>query len=244
MQLSNYRTEALLAIASLGAALGISVWQSTRKLSQEDVDRYIAILETQAPLELEDRDEFIARLRAWGENDDGRPVYMLNLMRFFDQLKSFPGAPNGGTPQDANAHYESTVTPMLVKMGGYPILAGESTRLRHAGGPQSNLMVYRPDLDNWDRVLVVRYPGRRSFFELITNPEYLKVMPYKLASLEVVLTPLSGQMVIPDTRWMAVATGLAGLLLTGWIRAARRNGAPAALEPCAAVDAEGGTAVG
>jgi len=36
-------------------------------------------------------------------------------------------------------------------------------------------MVYRPDLDNWDRVLVVRYPGRRTFLKLITNPEYIKV---------------------------------------------------------------------
>jgi hypothetical protein len=221
MQVSNYRTEALLGIASLCAAIGISAWQSTRKLSQEDVDRYVEILEKEVPPELEDRDEFISRLRAWGETDDGRPVYMLNLMRFFDHLKSFPGAPSTGTPEEANAHYESTVTPMLIKMGGYPILAAETTKLRVGRGSHSNLMVYRSDLDNWDRALVVRYPGRRTFFELVTNPEYLKVMPYKLASLEVVLTPLSGQLVLPDSRWIAVATGLAGLLLAGWIRAAR-----------------------
>ncbi len=84
-------------------------------------------------------------------------------------------------------------------------------------------MVYRPDLDNWDRVLVVRYPGRRTFLELLTNPEYLKVMPYKLSSLEVVLTPVSGELVIPDARWIAGAVGLVNLLLVSWIRAARRS---------------------
>ena len=37
-------------------------------------------------------------------------------------------------------------------------------------------MVYRPDLDNWDRVIVVRYPGRRAFPDLVATPGYLKVM--------------------------------------------------------------------
>ena len=38
-------------------------------------------------------------------------------------------------------------------------------------------MVYRPDLDNWDCVIVVRYPGRRTFPDLVASPGYLKVMP-------------------------------------------------------------------
>ena len=42
---------------------------------------------------------------------------------------------------------------------------------------ESNLVVYRPDLDNWDRVIVVRYPGRRTFPDLVASPGYLKVMP-------------------------------------------------------------------
>jgi hypothetical protein len=226
MQMKTYRPEALLGLASAGVMLGVSALQSTRKLSQADVDRYIGILERDVPLELENREEFIARLRAWAENDDGRPVYMLNLMRFFDQLKPFPGALVTGTPEDANSHYEAAVTPMLIKRGGYPILAGSATKIKGGQSRQSNLMVYRPDLDNWDRVLVVRYPGRRTFLELITNPDYLKVMPYKLASLEVVLTPVSGRLVIPDVRWIAGAAGLVNMLLVGWIRAARRSKAP------------------
>jgi hypothetical protein len=225
MRLDRYRPELLLALASAGAVAGISAFQSARKLSQADVDRYIGILERDLPPELEDREEFISRLRAWAEDDDGRPVYMLNLMRFFDQLRPFPGAPVSGTPKDANAHYETSVVPMLLRRGGYPILAGSVTKISaaKAGGGQdraSNLMVYRPDLDDWDRVLVVRYPGRRTFLDLVTDPRYLEVMPYKLSSLEVVLTPVSGQLVIPDARWIAGAAGLANLLLAGWIRTA------------------------
>jgi len=247
-RLTRYRPEVLLALASAGAVAGISAFQSARKLSPADVDRYIGILERELPTELDDRAEFISRLRAWAENDDGRPVYMLNLMRFFDQLRPFPGAPVTGTPKDANAHYETSVVPMLLKRGGYPVLAGPATKISapkasapkssaakasaakasaaRAGGAQdraSNLMVYRPDLDNWDRVLVVRYPGRRTFLDLVTDPRYLEVMPYKMSSLEVVLTPVSGQVVIPDARWLAGAAGLANLLLAGWIRTAWRT---------------------
>lgn len=223
MLLDRYRPELLLALASAGAVLGVSALQSARKLSPADVDHYIGILERDLPPELQDRTEFIARLRAWAENDDGQPVYMLNLMRFFDDLHPFPDGPVTGTPRDANAHYEATVTAMLVRRGGYPILAGSTTKVKSGRDRESNLMAYRPDLDNWDRVLIVRYPGRRTFLELVTSPAYLQVMPYKLASLEVILTPVSGQVVIPDARWIAGAVGLANLLLAGWIRAARRK---------------------
>jgi hypothetical protein len=53
----------------------------------------------------------------------------------------------------------------------------------------------------------VRYPGRRTFLQLVTDPEYLKVMPCKLASLEVVITPLLGELVIPGPRWITCAIG-------------------------------------
>jgi hypothetical protein len=219
MQLSRYRLEALLGFVSVCAMFGVSVWQSTRRLSQADVDHYTRILERELPPDVEDRDELIARLRAWGEADDGRPIYMLNVMRYFDHLKTMPGALTAGTPEEANAYYEAAATPLLLKKGGYPILAGTPTRLSRSRGSESNLMVYRPDLDHWDRVLVVRYPGRRTFLDLVTNPEYLKVMPYKLSSLEVVLTPISAQIVVPDARWIVGGACLVGLTLVGWLRA-------------------------
>lgn len=223
MRLNNYRPEALLALASVGAVLGVSAFQSTRKLSAADVDRYVGILERDLPPEMEDRKEFISRLRAWAENDDGRPVYMLNLMRFFDDLKSFTDGPLTGAPRDANAHYETTVAPMVLKRGAYPVLTGWATKIKGGQGRESNLMVHRPGLDGWDRVLVIRYPGRRTFLELVTDPGYLEAMPYELSSLEVMLTPVSGELVIPDARWLVGGISLANLLLVSWIRAIRRN---------------------
>ena len=31
--------------------------------------------------------QFVANMRAWGESDDGKPVYMINLMGYYDQVQ-------------------------------------------------------------------------------------------------------------------------------------------------------------
>ena len=93
-------------------------------------------------------------------------------------------------------------------------------------GPEtsaSNLVTYKSELDNWDRVIVVRYPGRRKFFDLLTDPDYLQVMPYKAASAGTVLTPVTGGLVIPDLRWPAACVLLTLFLLVGWIREAAQD---------------------
>ena len=231
--LEKYLFEIIFAGVLIALFFAFSAWQSTGKLTAADVDQYMSILEKQTPKELEDRGEFLSRLRAWGQNDDGKPIYMLNLMRFYDSLHSYPGAPTTGTPKEANAHYEDVTAPLLMKSGGYPIFAGDTTRIRADNKPESNLMVYQNELDNWDRYLVVRYPGRRTFLQLITNPVFLKVMPYKMASLQVVLTPASGELVIPDLRWVVGGGFLALFLLVGWIRAARAH-KKASVTPAAA----------
>jgi uncharacterized protein (DUF1330 family) len=219
--MKKYCLEMILGAVLAAAFFAVWVWQSAGKLSQAELHHYIGILEKELPQEMEDRAEFIARLRAWGENDDGRPVFMLNLMRYHDQLKPFPGAPTSGTPAEVNAQYEAATTPMLIKRGGYPLVAGPTTRIRSGQNPESNLMVFNPDKDNWDRVVIVRYPGRRTFLDLLASPDYIKVMPYKLSSLEVVLTPVSGELVIPDLRWIVGGGCLAFFLVVGWVRAAR-----------------------
>jgi hypothetical protein len=220
--MKRYLVEFVLGAVLVVVFFGVSAWQSASTLSKSEVDRYIGILEKSVPVEWEERNEFLTRMRAWGESDDGRPVFMLNVMRFYEQIKQFPGVPTTMKPIEANAHYEDVVVPILLRSGAYPTVGGDSMRIS-SGQKKSNLIVFEPELDNWDRVLVVRYPGRRTFFDLVTNPEYLKVMPYKLASLKVVLTPVSGEIVVPDVRWIVAGSCLGIFLLVCWIRAVRRN---------------------
>jgi hypothetical protein len=56
----------------------------------------------------------------------------------------------------------------------------------------------------------------------VTHPDYIKVMGYKLASLEVVFTPISADIGIPDLRLLTGSLFLIVFLLVAWISALHR----------------------
>ena len=68
---------------------------------------------------------FTTRLRAWAEADDGKSVYMFNLINFFPKLQTFHGAPEfKGTPEQANAHYERSLMWLWLSHASYPTFIG------------------------------------------------------------------------------------------------------------------------
>lgn len=207
---------------SCGAALfaAFFLWQTPGlvfgKLEPADIDRYLAAVERQLPLAEADKPKVLQRLRVWAEADDGGPVYMLNLMRYHEELRRFPGAPDfDGTPEESNDHYERAVQPLLFAKGGYPMIGGP-VRGANVIDLESN-----PALDDWSRVLVVRYPSRRAFLELLADPAYAPIEPYKFMALEVVLVPVSADMLIPDLRVLVGGVLLLLYFALGWFRAAR-----------------------
>jgi hypothetical protein len=209
--------EITLGAIFLGIFLRFWYWLTPgKKLTPEEIDRHLEAVERQVPLPEGEMPEFLARLRAWAEADDGKPVYMLNLMRYYDELRPFPGAPDfQGSPEESNARYTKHARRMLMKIGGYPMVAGPTQA--------KNLMTYESDLDDWSQVLVVRYPSRRAFLSLVADPAYGPIEPYKLMALKVVLTPVSGLRVTPDMRAVVGGALLCLFLAVGWIRAARGN---------------------
>jgi hypothetical protein len=185
-------------------------------LSRAEVDAYLARVERQVPMPEDEKRAALQRLRAFAEADDGKPVYMLNVMRMYDHIKPLAGVPPfDGTPAQANAYYEDKVKPMLLKTGSYPLYAGETTG--------RNLFGYDAAQDGFHRVLVVRYPSRRAFLDLIADPAYGPVAPYKLMSLELVLAPTEVELAIPDLRLVVGALAAVLFLAAGWTRSARRT---------------------
>jgi hypothetical protein len=166
-------------------------WNSplTGKLTQEEINHYLGAIEKGA-FPPGEKVEVLARLRAWADNDDGKPVYMLNLMRNYDQLHHYPGAPDfQGTPKQSNKIYEKKAVPLLLKRGCYPVFMGK---------PQGkNLVGFEPALNDWHEVLIVRYRDRRAFMSFLADPQYVPVMPYKLMASQLNLVPNTG--VTPDT---------------------------------------------
>jgi uncharacterized protein (DUF1330 family) len=111
----------------------------------------------------EDLDRFLA-------GDDGQPVVMLNLLRF---------APGG---QARYAEYARQTGAHLAAVGGEVIYAG-------SGGTP----LVAEDGQAWDAVLLVRYPSRAAFLEMVASPDYQAITHLRSEALaEAVLQPTTG----------------------------------------------------
>jgi hypothetical protein len=225
--LKAHRFEWLLGAVLAALFVAFWAWQTPgnlQKLGAAEVDAYLDRMKGKLPGDPAEQAVFLARMRAFGLADDGRPVYMLNAMRYYPGLKHGPGMEGvRGTPAEANATYEKAVMPILFRLGAYPLFGGQTMEIRADGKAHSNLDGFDPAIDDWSRILVVRYPSRRAFFELLSDPQWLRFAPYKLAALELALVPASAQMVIPDIRWVMGGACLIVFLGTCWLRATRRH---------------------
>jgi uncharacterized protein (DUF1330 family) len=210
---------ALLAAIVAAVCLQQSPGWWRGKLEAAEVDSYISRASAQVPLPPEQKDEILKRLRAFGLADDGKPLYMLNVMRYFAQPKALPGVPAfKGSSSEANAKYEEGVMPLLLKVGGTATYAGDM----HG----RNIFGHAAAVDDWNRVLVIRYPSRRAFLELVADPAYAEQAPLKLMSIDLVLAPTEVDMVMPDLRLAVAAVALLAFVTVGWWRAGARHISP------------------
>ena len=209
----RYRFESLFALVLLVLYGAFFLWQTPGlirgKLTAVEIDEQSPYLGPHGPAIVRD-------LRDWALQDDGGPVYMLNLLRNYPELRPYPGAPQmtGLTPQQANAYYEQHVTGLALKDGDFPIFMGPAQG--------HNLVGREPDADHWSRVIVMRYPARRNVLALFCSPEYLPYAPYKLSSLKINLVPTSAELVLADLRVLLAGVLLILFFAVSWVRALRR----------------------
>jgi hypothetical protein len=205
--------ELIFAAALLLLYIAFSVWHSQGggKLNPEEIDAYVAAIE-KLPLPEKAVQAFVTRLRPWAQADDGKPVYMFNLIHFFPRVRTFPGAPEfNGTPEQANARYEKSLTWRWLSHASYPVFIGV---------PQgSNLINMEPER-TWEDMIVVRYPSRRTFLKLICHPSYAHIAGYKFIAVELDLIPVGRRIFVPDLRLVMGAGFLIVFLLVSWIHAA------------------------
>ena len=146
--------------------------------------------------------------------DDGKPVYMFNLINYFDSLRTFPGAPEfSGTPHEANKYYEDHIMGLWLSHASYPMFNG---LVQH-----DNLINIDPEKD-YDQVTLARYPSRRTFLKLLADPSYAPYEPYKFISMQLDLVPAGADMLLPDLRWVAGSILLFIFMAIGWFRSSRR----------------------
>lgn len=93
-----------------------------------------------------------ADLKRYVTEDPGGPVVMLNLLKF---------AADG---RDGYREYSTAILPFLGKVGA---------RVVHVGD-LGTALVQRDDFD-WDVVLLVEYPSRAAFSQMVADPEYQQI---------------------------------------------------------------------
>lgn len=215
----------VLALALVGVAVAFWQWQTPgNKLSAGEIDSYLERIESGLPMPAAEKSEFIARLRSWGAADDGRPVHMLNLIRFHDKMPVVPGHPEfSGTAEEANAHYERATLSLLAERGVYPVFMSTAQGLETDTGEVSNLLGFDSALEGWDRIILVRYPSRRSFLDMASDPAYLELAPFKLAAIDLGFVPLDKHFMVPDLRWVVVLLVLAVFLACTAVFTVRRT---------------------
>ena len=101
-------------------------------------------------------------VRRYVEEDDGGPVVMLNLLRYA-----------GEEGKASYAKYAAAVVPHLERVGGEVVYAGDCTT-----------EVVAADGHDWDAVLVVRYPSRQKFLEMVMDPSYQEITELRTKGLD------------------------------------------------------------
>jgi uncharacterized protein (DUF1330 family) len=109
------------------------------------------------------------QLQALAESTEGGPIVMLNLLRFKPLAD---GIDQGVTGAEAYARYSVAAEPFLRAVGG---------RLRQALAPKHS--VIGPREGEWDLILLVEYPSRQKFLEMVVDPEYQEIHAHRNAAL-------------------------------------------------------------
>lgn len=99
------------------------------------------------------------------------PVLMLNLLAFRDQAADGAQAP-ARTGRQAYAAYSEAVAPLLARVGASVQWLGDA---HHA--------LIGPPGEQWDEVLLVRYPSRDAFVAMIQSADYKAIVHHRTAAL-------------------------------------------------------------
>jgi uncharacterized protein (DUF1330 family) len=110
-----------------------------------------------------------AALEAMSGGDPDEPVVMLNLLRYRDVAEPGHGV-DGLSGREAFDVYGRRLMKLNPRFGVEPIWMGRSGRT--VIGDEA-----------WDVVMLVRYPTRRQFVEMMNDPDYRAISPIRAAAL-------------------------------------------------------------
>ncbi len=110
------------------------------------------------------------KLDSLNESNDEGPVTMLNLVKYRNESND-----DDGTGQDAYKRYASVAGRLVEAHGGKLLWAGVVAEAALNEGDSD---------DDWDWGLLVYYPNRAAFVDMVTSAEYLAANEHRLNGVE------------------------------------------------------------
>lgn len=102
-----------------------------------------------------------ADLKRYLQEDPGGPVVMLNLLRYAE-----------GGRESYDQYADALRRTFLPRYGGEILYAGDGSTALVAEAGQ-----------DWDAVLLIRYPTRQAFSRMVADPEYQQVTALRTRAL-------------------------------------------------------------
>ncbi|MBT4486756.1 MAG: DUF1330 domain-containing protein [Rhodospirillaceae bacterium] len=115
------------------------------------------------------------QLRNFRDHPRKGVIQMINLLKFRAQAQYQDGEVGDGdvSGREAYLRYGAAVGEIVASLGGRIVWSG-----------QPEVMVIGDDGDIWDEVVVVEYPSRDAFLQMIAMPEYQAAHFHRDAGLE------------------------------------------------------------
>jgi uncharacterized protein (DUF1330 family) len=123
-----------------------------------------------------------SRVEALMADDSGRPVVMVNLLKFRAKAVYPDGRPGDLTGRQAYDLYGAAMQKVIEENGGKMLFGGDIASL-----------VIGEVGDLWDTCILVEYPSAAAFAAIVTSPEVAEIGVHRAAGLE-------GQLLIRSTQ--------------------------------------------
>ncbi len=113
-------------------------------------------------------DEELSRL------PDGQPFALINLLLYKEKAEYPPGTVTEDlTGKEAYERYSELCVPFVNKVGGVPMWRGTL-----------GLNLIGPEDEQWDEILIMQYPSRSAFQQMIADPGYQETLVHRTAAVK------------------------------------------------------------
>lgn len=158
-------------------------------------EQEIAAYEARRLAEGGDPDD-ISMMAEFMRNDSGRQFLMINAIDYNENPGPVQGAGPNETAQDLMARYMEHMLPAMLSRGSHPVIIGDAVLTAMD-------LLGIEGAENWDTGAVFRYRSRRTFFDIVSNPEFQGELHFKHAALtKTIAYPIETQLYLGDLRWM------------------------------------------